>query len=733
MRDRLIQLIALIVLATGVLFAFMLTPTINDQRVQRQLTYDVRVGDDTNPMYTTAEVMGSFRGILINVMWQRSEALKREGKFFEANHLAEQITTLQPRYPEAWNFQAWNMAYNISVKCKTAEERWDWVDKGLTLLRDRGIPNNPNAVVLYRSLAWILGHKMTGQTDDMHNYYKARMAERWQVLLGMPDEGWVLKPEFRGENQPTRETFDPLIHIDWLATKQFEAVSDSARRYLRKPDVPAEDYNPANYFDTLSPDALARFYADNPGLEAFIRELQTVTDDAGEPLGLGLNTKTLKAIGRLDMFTEAGYPLDSPAVNSVDALGADAIVLRRWINANTDKYFVNTQPRINVPAVRERLADERPEVVVVDLVPMINFLRAQTLVADYHMDPAFMLKIMQDFGPMDWRHPASHAVYWTSLGTLRAETWTLDSERIDFINANRSIIHSLQHLAHNGKINYRPSVAGLGPFGIESISHTPDTRMIPAYDRAWREVMDKIESGAFGDRVRTDTYRDGHENFLQSAVYLYYFEGNQNMAQRYYDRVRELYAQREDSVDGVFGEYNLSLQDFAIVRMEDELGYQSVANINFWIRFAWQHGLEQRSRAVMNRYLNTAKQRYDDFLEDRQTVARGETDVLGRQALPPFENLVLQQLMEMMVSSEFSLLQKSRIWELSKPLLASRSTESPLVYQAYAALRPVAMRQIQIEQWNVPFATAFSEPEGFSAWFEQAVGQPVAPSPLRQE
>jgi len=736
MRDRITQTVALIVLAGGVLCAFMLTPTINQQRVDRQLTYDIEVGDDTNPAYTAAAALGSFRGVLINVMWQRSEALKQEGKFFEANNLAEMITTLQPRYPEAWNFQAWNMAYNISVKCKTAEERWDWVNKGIALLRDRGIPNNPNAVVLYRSLAWTFGHKLTGQTDDLHWYYKARMAENWQTLLGSPDKRWEIKPEFRGDNLPPRDELDPMIHGRWVAIQQFGLVADAAETYLKKPDQPDDDYNPANYFTTLSPDTLQRFYDDNPGLRQVVAQLEALTGPDGEALGLGLNTRTLRAIGRLRMYAEAGYPMTSPAVNNPDTLGIDAMAIRRWL-AERDQSVVlnfNFNPANNIDRERERLREQNPEATLVDMVPMLSLLRAQALVAEYHMDPAYMRVIMEKFGPLDWRHPAAHACYWTSLGSRRAEEWTRDKARVDFINANRAIIHSLQKLAHGGKVSYRPPVEALGRLGEESINHTPDTRMIPAYDQAWQTVMDKIESGAFGDTHRTDTYANGHENFLQSAVYLYYFEGRQDLARKYYDRVKQLYADSERSPSARAGEYNLSLRDFAIVRFEDDLGFQNVAAINFWIRMAWRQGLENRSGAIMNRYLDTARQRYDTFLQERQTSAKADTDVRGRQNLPPFEELVLQQLFEMMMDNQYSLIQKSRIWQLAGPLLAARSEDRPLVYEAYAMLKPIAAQQIQVESWDVELPAAFPAPPGFDAWYEQNFEQRQnVPAPLQQQ
>src|SRR5690606_16019333 len=94
------------------------------------------------------------------------------------------ITTLQPRFPQVWAFHAWNMAYNISVTTHTPEERWSWVNNGIVLLRDQGIPLNPRAVRLYRELSWIFFHKIGQFSDDMQWYYKAQLAREWEEILG---------------------------------------------------------------------------------------------------------------------------------------------------------------------------------------------------------------------------------------------------------------------------------------------------------------------------------------------------------------------------------------------------------------------------------------------------------------------------------------------------------------------------------------------------------------------
>jgi hypothetical protein len=133
--------------------------------------------------------MGAFRGLVVDVLWMRADKLKEEGQFFDAKQLAEWITTLQPRFSAVWEFQAWNMAYNISVAMPATQpdQRWRWVKNGYELLRDEGIPLNPKNVGLYRELARIFQHKIGGVTDDAHKYYKFQLAMAMEPLLGPAD------------------------------------------------------------------------------------------------------------------------------------------------------------------------------------------------------------------------------------------------------------------------------------------------------------------------------------------------------------------------------------------------------------------------------------------------------------------------------------------------------------------------------------------------------------------
>jgi hypothetical protein len=134
--------------------------------------------------------MGAFRGLVVDILWLRADKLKEEGQFFDAKQLAEWITVMQPRFAAVWDFHGWNMAYNISVAVPNTqpEERWRWVRNGYEIIRDKGIEKNPHSIILYRSLAWIFQHKISGVADDCHMYYKRELALAMRPLLGDKSE-----------------------------------------------------------------------------------------------------------------------------------------------------------------------------------------------------------------------------------------------------------------------------------------------------------------------------------------------------------------------------------------------------------------------------------------------------------------------------------------------------------------------------------------------------------------
>src|SRR6266704_1125751 len=131
----------------------------------------------------TTVALGGFRGLISNALWIRASDLQDEDKFFEMAQLADWITKLEPHFVHVWLVQAWNMAYNISVKFKDYPDRWRWLKRGFELLRDDGLRYNQNEILIYRELAWFFQHKMGQNLDDASMYYKQQWANEMAVVF----------------------------------------------------------------------------------------------------------------------------------------------------------------------------------------------------------------------------------------------------------------------------------------------------------------------------------------------------------------------------------------------------------------------------------------------------------------------------------------------------------------------------------------------------------------------
>ena len=163
---------------------------INTIKTEEKLT-DTDIIENAPPIVAfVTVVMGSFRGLLANILWLRTNSLQDEGKYYEMVQLASWITKLQPRFTGATAYLAWNMAYNISVTCSSHEDRWRWVQRGIELIRDEALVYNPGDPVLYKELGWIYQHKIGNIMDDANQYYKNRLALDMMAVFGRSEPDW---------------------------------------------------------------------------------------------------------------------------------------------------------------------------------------------------------------------------------------------------------------------------------------------------------------------------------------------------------------------------------------------------------------------------------------------------------------------------------------------------------------------------------------------------------------
>jgi hypothetical protein len=185
-----IKKILVLLLAVPLLFAAgRIENALNRDRATLGLTFSAPLQNAPPVLAFTTVALGGLRGLICNYLWIRSNDLQQDDKFFEAAQLASWITDLEPHFSQVWEFQGWNMAYNISVKFKENgpgdyADRWRWVQNGIELLRDQGLLYNPDDVGIHFQLAWIFQHKMGQNLDDGNLYYKQQWAQEMTPFFG---------------------------------------------------------------------------------------------------------------------------------------------------------------------------------------------------------------------------------------------------------------------------------------------------------------------------------------------------------------------------------------------------------------------------------------------------------------------------------------------------------------------------------------------------------------------
>jgi len=425
------------------------------------------------------------RAFYVNYLWIRAERLKEEGKFYDAYQQAELICKLQRHFPGVWSFQSWNMAWNISVATHTPEERWRWVYNGARLLRDQGIPYNPRSINLYKDLGWIFLFKIGGYLDDTHWVYKRQWAVRMQDLLGAPPQGTT---------QDVIDAFAPLADESLLD-------KDPARQGA----------------GAVQADKLAELLKD-PQVKAYAGELAAAGLDMGKS------------------------PQDLLAWHNLWSLSADVSAVR----------IEPPRPQTTRDVVQYRLMND-PDYTQ-PRSRLLTFLRAQILWNVYRMDPAFMLELMKEYGPLDWRLPQPHGLYWVLLGRKICKEQNLDES--DVLNTQRNAFNCLKELTWRGRltmIDARPrrdsrDAIALEPVRVESQMQLPNVRLYQLADLRYVEPLHQAYLKNIAQQVKdsksrfeANQFRDGHINYLASAIKGLYASHRRGEAQKYYDYIRENY------------------------------------------------------------------------------------------------------------------------------------------------------------------------------------------------
>ena len=439
----------------------------------------------------TTVALGGFRGLLADLLWLRANQLQEDGQYFELVQLADWITKLEPRFTSIWAFQAWNMAYNISVLLDRPEDRWRWVRHGISLLRDEGLRYNPGSAGLHRELAWLFFHKMGGDTDQAQLFYKKAWAAEMAALFEGP------QPDYA----------------------RWQAVAASRAALLQQ-----------------------------PGVAACLAQLQALGQD---PFDVGLLTATNR----------------SAAVSAV-----------------LDR----------TPAARA----------------VLDFLRVRRLREEYRLEPKAMQQVDAAYGPLDWRLPQAHAIYWAVQGKSFAAGF-------DAVSLDRQIFQALADGMYKGRLFFNPAEDAFIP--------SPNFALLPRVNRIYEEAI-RAHPGE-------STFLTAQANFLRQAVALLYLYHRNQEAADYLARLRRLVPdQVKPATLDAFVSDELAAKADALSQQEalaqiEGMAYQG----GLWLVAGDQEhaaGMDQLARQIWKRYMDL----------------RTDPEFRERTGLPPYDQIRRQAL-----------------------------------------------------------------------------------------
>ena len=133
-------------------------------------------------MQVAGVALGPLKGLLVDILWWRSERFMEDKEFFEALQLADWITSLQPTYPSVWSYQGFNLAFNISHNFSDLDERWNWIYEGIKLLRNKGLKYNPDWYK-NRDIRFELVHIFYRKIEGISDVESKKFQDMWTLEM----------------------------------------------------------------------------------------------------------------------------------------------------------------------------------------------------------------------------------------------------------------------------------------------------------------------------------------------------------------------------------------------------------------------------------------------------------------------------------------------------------------------------------------------------------------------
>jgi hypothetical protein len=156
--------------------------------------------------------------------------------------------------------------------------------------------------------------------------------------------------------------------------------------------------------------------------------------------------------------------------------------------------------------------------------PVELCLRRRWLLQKYRLIPELILRLNATYGPLDWRLPEAHAIYWATRGK---EQWDRDEDNFKRLQCDRMIFQSLAAAFQGGRLIYLKDV--------QMLTMTPNIDLADATRKMYEDA-----TKTHGD----STVRGAFMNYMVDAIVNLFKFGQKQKAQQYFSDARKLFGER---------------------------------------------------------------------------------------------------------------------------------------------------------------------------------------------
>jgi hypothetical protein len=247
------------------------------------------------------------------------------------------------------------------------------------------------------------------------------------------------------------------------------------------------------------------------------------------------------------------------------------------------------------------------------------FVQRQTLRSLYRMDPDTMQIVEREYGPLDWRLPQAHAIYWAHSGRPYAKGFAA-------VALDRMIFQSLADAFRQGRLYEDPDQDIFLPM--------PDIELLPKVKAAYER--------AITDHPTEQVIRDAYRTFLVEALVICYSHHHTGLAHELFEQIRKQYPDYIHTEDFETFVYRALAREFDLLSSRNFLPL--IQGLLFQCIFWEQLGDMDRATGYQNlaRLLWTRYSRVYDNPEIRERIGLPDYELLVERAREEVETALLE-------------------------------------------------------------------------------------------